>query len=200
MAKEKPKSQLERISSEVHDAWVEWTKHIQRRVKPVWRERWKKLFVDYDELPEFEKDKDRKFARRIQKVIKKSDAVASHRFATFAELEAIGRRLKRSDDYKGVNPSFARSLGHQLGLSKQVPLIQFREGIGMEHKEHGPSGGPATNVTGGSKRTAGQIALAHLREDPHYYTKLERMEGKSDPVKSSFAFEAGRQAGLRHGV
>lgn len=77
MAGTESKSQLERISSEVHDAWVEWTKHITRRVKPVWRERWKKLFVDYDELPEFEKAKDRKFARRIQKVIKSSAELES---------------------------------------------------------------------------------------------------------------------------
>ena len=69
---DKTPSKLDRISSEIHDAWVEWTKHIQRRVKPVWRERWKELWVDYDELSEEEKEKDRVFARRIQRVVKQS--------------------------------------------------------------------------------------------------------------------------------
>jgi hypothetical protein len=68
MAKKGPL--LERISEQVHDAWTEWTKQIQRRVKPVWRERWRELWVPYDELSEEEKDKDRKFARKIQTVVK----------------------------------------------------------------------------------------------------------------------------------
>lgn len=32
------------------------------------------------------------------------------------------------------------------------------------------------DVTGGDPVMTGKIALAHLREDPQYYDKLERME------------------------
>lgn len=182
MADKKP-SQLERISSEVHDAWVEWTKHIQRRVKPVWRERWKKLFVDYDELPEFEKAKDRKFARRIQKVIKSG---AEEQEKMRKKSYELGRALvvaamtKQSDDYAEVPEAYAHELGEDLELPQDVPLVQFREGIAIEDEEHGGDMGPHTDITGGSRRRAGQIALGHLREDPNYYTKLERMEGRPE--------------------
>ena len=73
---EKKKSPLEIISEGIHDAWTEWTKHIQRRVKPVWRDRWEKLWVDYDELPADEKEKDRVFARKIQRDLKKKASFA----------------------------------------------------------------------------------------------------------------------------
>lgn len=148
--KNKEPSQLERISSEVHDAWVEWAKHISRRVKPVWRERWKKLYVDYEELPEVEKKKDRVFARKIQKVVKSS---------------ACPREL-------------GKSIGIEWRKEQYKPK-DLREGMQVE-EEHGPGAGdPRVDVTKGSKKRTAQIALAHLEEDPDYYEKLEKMESGS---------------------
>lgn len=69
---EKQTPQLERISAKVHDAWVSWSKQIQRRVKPVWRERWRDLWKPYDQLPEDEKEKDRVWGRKIVKTVKKA--------------------------------------------------------------------------------------------------------------------------------
>jgi Protein of unknown function (DUF5661) len=39
-----------------------------------------------------------------------------------------------------------------------------------------PAHDPATNVTGNDPVVTGKIALAHLKEFPDYYTRLERME------------------------
>ena len=42
-----------------------------------------------------------------------------------------------------------------------------------------------TNVTGDDPVTTGRIALAHLREFPDYYTRLERMEADAEAYWSS---------------
>ena len=61
---------LEQLASAVHDIWIDWAKHISRRVSQTWRDRWKKLYVPYEELPEDEKEKDREQAEKILDVKK----------------------------------------------------------------------------------------------------------------------------------
>ena len=158
MAEEKEPSQLERISSKVHDAWVEWTKHIQRRVKPVWRERWKKLFVDYDELPEVEKSKDRKFARRIQKVIKSSAS----------DPREIGRLIGIKWHEEKYKPS------------------DLRKGMKVEEEHGSGSNDPRTNVIFDDPGTRARITLAHLKEDPKYYDKLKKIEKHSSAYELGY--------------
>jgi hypothetical protein len=71
----------------------------------------------------------------------------------------------------------ARRVGEQLGVDwSSVPwdVEQFRFGMDVE-LEHGLRD-PATDVTGDNPLTTGKIALAHLKEFPDYYTRLERME------------------------
>ena len=71
----------------------------------------------------------------------------------------------------------ARRIGEQLGLdwaSAPFDVEQFRMGMDVE-LEHGARD-PETDVTGDDALTTGKIALAHLREFPDYYTRLERME------------------------
>jgi hypothetical protein len=50
----------------------------------------------------------------------------------------------------------------------RIPFSDFHRGMDVE-LEH-------ADVTGGDPVMTGKIALAHLREDPQYYDKLERME------------------------
>jgi len=50
----------------------------------------------------------------------------------------------------------------------------LRRGMGVE-LEHG-SRDPATNVTNDDPVVTGKIALAHLREMPDYYIRLDQME------------------------
>jgi hypothetical protein len=52
---------------------------------------------------------------------------------------------------------------------------QLKMGIKVEKEHDGPMG-KDTDVVG-SKEDIVKIAVAHLREDPKYYTKLKKVEG-----------------------
>ena len=71
----------------------------------------------------------------------------------------------------------ARQVGAEIGIdwdSASFDLEQFRKGmeVELEHGRHDP----ATNVTDDDPVVTGKIALAHLKEFPDYYMRLERME------------------------
>jgi hypothetical protein len=69
----------------------------------------------------------------------------------------------------------ARNVGSQIGVDwNTVDLREFRKGLEVE-LEHG-SRDPQTNVTNNDMVLTGKIALAHLKELPDYYTRLEKME------------------------
>ena len=71
----------------------------------------------------------------------------------------------------------ARRIGEALGVDWSISLFdveQYRRGLGVE-LEHGRHD-PETDVTGDDEILTGKIALAHLREFPDYYTRLERLE------------------------
>jgi Protein of unknown function (DUF5661) len=71
----------------------------------------------------------------------------------------------------------ARRVGEAIGIDwDSVPfdVEQFQAGMDVE-LEHGLHD-PATNVTGDDPLVTGKIALAHLKEFPDYYIRLERME------------------------
>ena len=74
----------------------------------------------------------------------------------------------------------ARRVGSEIGIdwdSSPFDVEQFRSGmdVELEHGLHDPS----TNVTGDDAITTGKIALAHLKEFPDYYTRLDRMEAEA---------------------
>jgi hypothetical protein len=71
----------------------------------------------------------------------------------------------------------ARQIGEAIGIDwSSVPfdVEQFRAGmeVELEHGRHDAM----TDVTGDDPELTGKIALAHLKEFPDYYTRLERME------------------------
>ncbi|HEY8776403.1 MAG TPA: DUF5661 family protein [Gaiellaceae bacterium] len=71
----------------------------------------------------------------------------------------------------------ARRVGEQIGIDWETApfdVEQFRMGMDVE-LEHGFHD-LATNVTGDDPVFTGKIALAHLKEFPDYYTRLDRME------------------------
>lgn len=69
----------------------------------------------------------------------------------------------------------ARRIGDALGIDwSQVDLEQFRMGLAVE-LEHGTRD-PETDVTHDDLTLTGKISLAHLREFPDYYTRLDKME------------------------
>ena len=69
----------------------------------------------------------------------------------------------------------ARAIGDQLRIDwSSIDIEQFRMGLEVE-LEHGERD-PETDVTHDDPITTGKIALAHLREIPDYYARLDRME------------------------
>lgn len=73
----------------------------------------------------------------------------------------------------------AKSIGERMGIDwGKVAIDEFRMGLGVE-LEHGTVD-PETNVTNDDDILTGKIALAHLREFPDYYTRLEKLESDAD--------------------
>ena len=69
----------------------------------------------------------------------------------------------------------AKRVGDEIGADwSRFDLEQFRLGMDVEY-EHG-SHDPQTDVTGDDPVLTGKIALAHMKEFPDYYVRLERME------------------------
>ncbi len=69
----------------------------------------------------------------------------------------------------------ARRVGDEIGVDwSRFDLEQFRAGMDVEY-EHG-SHDPQTDVTHDDPIVTGKIALAHMKEFPDYYERLERME------------------------
>ena len=77
----------------------------------------------------------------------------------------------------------ARRVGDAIGVDwDRFDLEQFRAGMDVEY-EHG-SHDPQTDVTGDDPVVTGKIALAHLKEFPDYYERLELMERQAEAEKS----------------
>jgi hypothetical protein len=73
----------------------------------------------------------------------------------------------------------ARRVGEEIGVDwNRFDLEQFRMGMDVEY-EHG-SHDPQTNVTHDDPILTGKIALAHMKEFPDYYERLERMESEAE--------------------
>ncbi|MGB2896016.1 MAG: DUF5661 family protein [Anaerolineales bacterium] len=83
------------------------------------------------------------------------------------------------DSGKKFTDEEAKRIGDKLGINwNEVELSEFRIGLGVE-LEHG-SRDPDTDVTNDDEILTGKIALAHLREFPDYYTRLEKLEAEAD--------------------
>jgi hypothetical protein len=77
----------------------------------------------------------------------------------------------------------ARRVGDAIGVDwNRFDLEQFRAGMDVEY-EHG-SHDPQTDVTGDDPIVTGKIALAHLKEFPDYYERLERMEREAEAERA----------------
>jgi len=74
-------------------------------------------------------------------------------------------------------PADAQKVADAMGIdfdAAAFDLEQFTMGMNVE-LEHGTRD-PETDVTGDEAVTTGKIALAHLREFPDYYTRLDKLE------------------------
>ena len=77
----------------------------------------------------------------------------------------------------------ARRVGDAIGVDwNRFDLEQFRAGMDVEY-EHG-SHDPQTDATGDDPIVTGKIALAHLKEFPDYYERLELMEREAEAERA----------------
>jgi hypothetical protein len=73
----------------------------------------------------------------------------------------------------------AKRIGDSIGVDwNKYDLEQFRMGLAVE-LEHGARDAE-TNVTNDDEIVTGKIALAHLKEIPDYYTRLDKMEKEAE--------------------
>ena len=73
----------------------------------------------------------------------------------------------------------AQRVGDEIGVDwSRFDLEQFRHGMDVEF-EHG-SHDPQTDVTLDDPIVTGKFALAHMKEFPDYYERLERMEAEAE--------------------
>ena len=73
----------------------------------------------------------------------------------------------------------AQRVGDEIGVDwSRFDLEQFRRGMEVEF-EHGGHD-PQTDVTHDDPIVTGKIALAHMKEFPDYYERLERMEREAE--------------------
>jgi hypothetical protein len=73
----------------------------------------------------------------------------------------------------------ARRVRDEIGIDwTRFNLEQFRSGMDVE-LEHG-SHDSQTDVTGDDPILTGKIALAHMKEFPDYYERLEQMEAEAE--------------------
>ena len=78
----------------------------------------------------------------------------------------------------------AQRVGDEIGVDwNHLDLEQFRLGMDVEF-EHG-SHDPETDVTHDDPIVTGKIALAHMKEFPDYYERLERMEAEAEQYWST---------------
>jgi hypothetical protein len=78
----------------------------------------------------------------------------------------------------------AQRVGDEIGVDwNRFELEQFRLGMDVEF-EHG-SHDPQTDVTHDDPIVTGKIALAHMKEFPDYYERLERMEAEAEQYWST---------------
>lgn len=75
----------------------------------------------------------------------------------------------------------AKRIGNAIGVDwGKYDLEQFRLGLHVE-LEHGLVD-EQTNVTNDDETITGKIALAHLKEIPDYYTRLDAMEKEAENI------------------
>jgi hypothetical protein len=82
-----------------------------------------------------------------------------------------------SDQRTTFTAAEARAIGEEIGIdwaTSPFDSEQLRIGMNVE-LEHGLHDA-LTNVSDDDPHVTAKIALAHLKEFPDYYTRLERME------------------------
>jgi hypothetical protein len=90
---------------------------------------------------------------------------------TFKRLKEEFELVSESEPMPPFDEVLARDTGNSLGVDwEKVDFNEFMKGMNVE-LEH-------ADITRGAPILTAKIALAHLKELPDYYTRLEKMEKK----------------------
>lgn len=78
---------IERLAALEHEQWVKWSKDIasKEKLSPERLERWKALWIPYNELSEEMREHDRKWARRVLIIISEIRATMLSLFPEYKE-------------------------------------------------------------------------------------------------------------------
>jgi len=77
----------------------------------------------------------------------------------------------------GPNTTTLKTAAQQAGIDvSQFEADELLKGLKVEQEHNGTMGSDVDIVPGNNLGTVLKIAIAHLREDPKYYSKLEKME------------------------
>ena len=94
-------------------------------------------------------------------------------------MQAVQRRRRVMTEARRTTSEEAKRVGDAIGVDwSRFDLEQFRAGMDVEY-EHG-SHDPQTDVTHDDPIVTGKIALAHMKEFPDYYERLEDMEQEAE--------------------
>lgn len=65
------KKQLEELADLEHEQWIKWSKDISRTedISEDRKKRWQQYWIPYKDLPDNIKEEDRKYARKVMKII-----------------------------------------------------------------------------------------------------------------------------------
>jgi tetrahydromethanopterin S-methyltransferase subunit G len=108
--------------------------------------------------------------------------MSSHLPASIIRRETLSRRAKEVEkmtEERRTTTEEAKRVGDEIGVDwSRFELEQFRAGMDVEF-EHGAHD-PQTDVTHDDPIITGKIALAHMKEFPDYYERLEKMEREAE--------------------
>jgi phage I-like protein len=94
----------------------------------------------------------------------------------------IGPAVSESEnDDTALSPAQVSRIAKKIGIqwhNERFTIADLAHGIGEELEDH-DTDDEITNALGGDKSKAAQLAVAHLRKDPAYYSRMEAM-GLSD--------------------
>jgi hypothetical protein len=115
------------------------------------------------------------------------------RLAEADEKEEIDMFHADEEESEGeeLTPEAAHELGEKIGINwDEVEFTEedFLAGYKIE-LEHG-SKNDETNVTNDDPEMTAKIAWAHLKEDPEYYKKLQKLEGDKHEVQAAMRRQA----------
>jgi hypothetical protein len=84
---------------------------------------------------------------------------------------------------KQISPTEAKRIGEALHIDwDQVDLEQFRQGLMGKQTQQNVD--PETARTYDGVLQTGQVVLAHIKEIPDYFTRLEKLRTEADEYRA----------------